>query len=168
MLCVLQNTIPGFYPPQEFLGKQVPRSGLATTAWNDMGKKSEEIIPISLSWATMLCTLSPDTQDPNPAAHQWCLFSQSFSSSKYTSTLQCLTNRPCSTTCKQEESMKEHWFHIGQSWKEHVSAMAKCRNIMIISFTQGLGDQEYRFFALFCFWDTTVWTQGLMPSRQVL
>ena len=124
MPSVLYNMIPRLSCPEEYPGEQAPRSGLVTTTRDYLGNKSEEGAPASLSLVTMPCTLTgylelqPSYSPMVSALLKWqlstlvgSLFSQSFNSSKYTSTLQCLTNRPCSTTCEREARVKEQWFH---------------------------------------------------------
>lgn len=97
-------------------GSQV-RAGNHNLRFSDT--KTEEGAPASLLSAPTLCTLSAGHLGPQrshspmvSALLKWqlstlvgSLFSQSFSSSKYTSTLQCLTNRPCSTTWEQEAGL---------------------------------------------------------------
>ena len=121
--------------------KQAPRSGQVTTIQDYLGNnKSKEGAPPSLSLATMPCTLTsflecqPGDSPMVSALLKWqlstlvgSLFSQSFSSSKYTSTLQCLTNRPCSTTCEWAHGWRSIGPTTGQSGKQHASSLTKGR-----------------------------------------
>ena len=140
------NMIARLSCPQESPGKQAPRSGQVTIIRDYLGNKSKEGAPPAQSLATMPCTLTsflecqPGDSPMVSALLKWqlstlvgSLFSQSFSSSKYTSTLQCLTNRPCSTTCKRERG----WSSAGPTpdslGKQHGSSVTKGRVYMTTS-----------------------------------
>lgn len=121
---ILQNTIPRLSSPHECPGDQVPRPRLVTVTRDYLTTNLRRAPQLASHQPHALLSLdwTPGTQpgySPMVSALLkrqlrtlvGSLFSQSFSSSKYTSTLQCFTNRPCSTTCEQEGWVKAQRSH---------------------------------------------------------